>query len=182
MVQDLAFTYHTIHYRAGRVDNWPLIIDSTLEIEKLIYPAGWAPKDLSGPFNDHNNYDVAMIFAYGWPHMIKSQKVRVRDRLQAMLTWCLTMSIDGDGFKLNGNSPVDAYYFGVRFLDRVGLWDPAKRFWLHRAPDMPPGFPTPYELAVKLLETFESLNDKSSGGSTIRAILRTAACTSVNIK
>lgn len=178
-VQDLSFTYHTIHYRAGRVDHWPLIIDSTLEIEKLIYPAGWAPKDLSGPFNDHNNYDVTMIFAYGWPHMFKSQKVRVRERLQAMLAWCLTKSIeDGKGFRLNGSSPADAYYFGVRFLDRVGLWDPAKRFWLHRAPALPAGTPPPHQLCVNLLKTFDALNDKSAASATVRSILQTAICTS----
>jgi hypothetical protein len=177
MVQDLAFTFHVINYRAGNVGKWPLIIDSTLEIEKLIYPAGWAPKG-GGPYNNHNNYDVAVIFALGWPHMSSSQKARVRDRLKSMLDWCLTTSLDANGFKLDGNSPADAYYYGVRFLDRVGLWDPAKRFWLHRAPALPAGLPPPLDLSVKLLQSFEKLNDKSAESDTVRAILRTAACTS----
>jgi hypothetical protein len=177
MVQDLSFTFHVINYRAGNVDKWPLIVDSTLEIEKLVYPAGWAPKS-GGPFNNHNNYDVAVIFALGWPHMSSAQKTRVRDRLQAMLDWCLTKSLDADGFKSDGGSPADAYYYGVRFLDRVGLWDSAKRFWLHRAPAMPADLPSPHDLAVKLLQSFEKLNDRSAEGATVRAVLRTAACTS----
>jgi hypothetical protein len=95
-----------------------------------------------------------------------------------MLDWCLTMSLDGDGFKPEGGSPAAAYYYGVRFLDRLGLWDPAKRFWLHRAPGMPAGLPSPHDLAVMLLQSFENLNDRSAEGDTVRAVLRTAACTS----
>jgi hypothetical protein len=75
MVQDLSFTFHIINYRSGNVENWPLIIDSTLEIETLTYPAGWKPKK-GGPYNNHNNYDVAVIFALGWPHMNGDQKVK----------------------------------------------------------------------------------------------------------
>jgi hypothetical protein len=151
MVQDLSFTFHIINYRAGNVENWPPVIDSTLEIETLTYPAGWKPNN-GRPYNNHNNYDVALIFALGWPHMNGNQKLRVRDRLQKMLNWCLSTAMDANGFKSDGGSPADTYYYGVRFLDRLGLWDPTKClvllassstaylvcFWLHRPPPTSP--------------------------------------------
>ncbi len=42
-VQDLSLTFHVIQYRSGNIANWPLVIDSTLAIKNLIYPAGWRP-------------------------------------------------------------------------------------------------------------------------------------------
>ena len=175
MVQDLSFTFHVIQYRAGDIPNWPVVVDSTLAIKKLTYPAGWKP-DSAEPYSNHNNYDVVTIFQFGWPHIDRRRKDLVRREIQAMLEWCLTSSVSGDGFKLDGESPIDSYYFGVRFLDRVGFWDPAKRFWSRALPSLPPNAPGPAEVCKRLTRGFETLKDTSEEAATVRAILKSAAC------
>lgn len=127
---DLSITYHTIAYRHGQVAYWPQIIDTTLRIRNDPYPFGWLHR---GHLNNHNNYDVARILKYGWPHMSDSQKREAGDAIGEMLAWTLTESLDPDGsFKTDPTffSSVSAdYYFGVSFLDEIGFWNPAERFW-----------------------------------------------------
>ncbi len=180
MVQDLSFTFHVINYRAGVIARWPLVIDTTLAIKDLAYPAGWRPND-GTLYNNHNNYDVALIFALGWPHMTAAQKASVRREIQDLLKWCLTLSVerqsDGSlGFKRVEASAVDDYYFGVRFLDRVGVWDRAKRFWSRQDPDLPASAPSPRELCLGLQSGFKKVDDKSEEADTVRAVLRAAVC------
>ena len=170
-VQDLSMTFHVIQYRSGHITNWPAVIDSTLAIKDLIYPAGWRP-DAQTQYNNHNNYDVLTIFYYGWPHMTTKQKQDARNEIAAMLDWCLTKSLPGNASDAASTSMLDTYYFAVRFLDRVGFWDPAKRFWLHKAPDVPEGSPAPYELARRLQDGFAGLHDTSEEGNTVRELLR----------
>ena len=171
-VQDLSFTFHVIQYRSGNVENWPQIIESTHKIKTLTYPAGWKPRK-GGPFNDHNNYDVAAIFAYGWPHMTGDQKDRTRDAIREMLKWCLTQSLKGDGFGGTEDEQLENYYFGVRFLDRVGVWDAGKRFWSGRKLKLPNGL-EPAKLAERLAKGFKPHNDGSEAADTVHSILAAA--------
>jgi hypothetical protein len=173
MVQDLSFTFHVIQYRSGDIPNWPAVTESTLEIKDLTYPAGWKPRN--GPaYSNHNNYDVLTIFRYGWPRMTGDQQLRVRNEIGAMLDWCLTESVSGDGFLVQDESAIDTYYFGVRFLDRIGFWDPSKRFWSQTPPSLPSGAPTPHELCERLQRGFDKLNDASEEGATVKMLLKVA--------
>jgi hypothetical protein len=166
-----------IQYRNGNVANWPLLVESTLAIKDLVYPAGWRP-DSKTQYNNHNNYDLLTIFFYGWPHMNADQKRRARIEIAAMLEWCLTQSLREDGFDPAGGSAIDAYYFGVRFLDRAGFWDPDKRFWLHRMPELPKGTGSAEEICRRLQEGFARLRDQSEEGETVAKLLKVAACLS----
>ena len=125
---DLSFTFHIISYRHGNVNYWPQIIQTTLEIQDQPYPFGFA-----GSFTNHNDYDVAKILRYAWPWMSVEQQANAAALIDEMLRWTLTSSLQRDGsFKVVplAFSSVDAdFYFGVAFLDVVGYWDPAKRFW-----------------------------------------------------
>ena len=58
---DLSQTYHIVAYRKGAVNHWPQIIETTLAIKDLPYPFGWRR---NGQYSNHNNYDVARIFAW----------------------------------------------------------------------------------------------------------------------
>lgn len=178
-VQDLSFTYHTINYRGGHVDNWPTIIETTLDIEPLKYPMGWTPK-AGGQYSHHNNYDVVSIFMYGWPHMDGGQKARVRQKIDEMLAWCLTRQVTPEGGLLPepDTAMADSYYYAVRFLDRLGYWDELRRFWSRKAPPLPPGFASAGELARKLSANFETLGDHSDESATVRSTLKTAICLS----
>ena len=127
---DLSITYHTIAYRDGQVNYWPQIIDTTLRISDDPYPYGWLH---DGHFTNHNNYDVARILRYGWPHMTTLQKQLAREAISRMLDWTLEESLGTDGtFKIDPtffSSLAADYYFGVSFLDAIGFWDRTKRFW-----------------------------------------------------
>lgn len=178
-VQDLSFTFHVINYRQGNVANWPTIIDTTLDIEPLIYPAGWTPSN-GAKRSHHNNYDVATIFALGWPHMTADQKKTVRVRIRQLLQWCLG-EITAGGFNAETDTaPADTYYYGVRFLDRLGFWDSQRRFWSRSAPDLPDWMGSPGKLAALLLDKLTALNDRTSETDTAMAILQTAKCAATN--
>ena len=127
---DLSITYHTISYRKGDVNHWPQIVDTTFQIKNEPYPYGWIH---DGRMNNHNNYDVARIWRYGWPHMTAADKTRARDELDAMLDWSLNQSLRPDGsFETDPtffSSLAADYYFGVSFLDQVGFFDKKRRFW-----------------------------------------------------
>ena len=130
---DLSVTFHIISYRRGKVNHWPEIIRTTLAIENEPYPFGW--KHPGGP-NNHNNYDIVTLFRYGWAHMSPEEKQKAYAKIEDMLQWTLTSSLQDNGsFKTVPSffSSVGAdYYFGVSFLREVGFWDPALRFWTSR--------------------------------------------------
>jgi hypothetical protein len=130
---DLSFTFHIISYRRGKVDRWPAIIETTLASADEPYPFGWRYK---GEFTNHNNYDVAKIFQYGWPHMNADQRKSAAAAIDEMLHWTLTSSLQTNGsFKTVPtffSSTGADFYFGVSFLQAIGFWDAEKRFWTER--------------------------------------------------
>jgi hypothetical protein len=127
---DLSYTFHIISYRRGNVDHWPEIIETTMAIENEPYPFGWKHED---SYVNHNNYDVAKIFRYGWPHMSPEQKRRAASKIRDMLHWTLNSSLQDDGsfqtVPAFFSSVGAEFYFGVSFLQTIGFWDESKRFW-----------------------------------------------------
>lgn len=128
---DLSMTYHIVAYTKGKgIEDWPQIIATTFAIEPEAYPYGWRHQ---GRYNNHNNYDVAKIYKYGWPHMSESQRVEARSQLASMVAWSLSDTVQADGsFEHDptfSDSLADEFYFGVSFLDVVGYWQPERRFW-----------------------------------------------------
>jgi len=135
---DLSMTFHMARYLDGGIAYWPQLIDTLLRIRDQRYPNGWL--DEIG-MTSHNNYDVAILFQLGWPHMRSDQHRRAEQELARLLDWCLTCSIAPDGdlvVRAIGESVPESYYFTVAFLDTVGYFDHAKRFWTERRfPDAP---------------------------------------------
>lgn len=127
---DLSYTFHITSYRKGQVKRWPQIIETTFANKVRAYPAGWLH---NGHFNNHNNYDVAKIFRFGWPHMTMAEKTQARAEIRRMLDWCLTHSMDNNGgFVMDAsyyNSVEACYYFGISFLEEIGVFDPDRCFW-----------------------------------------------------
>jgi hypothetical protein len=178
MVQDLSFTFHIVNYRSGNVPRWPEIVDTTLAIKPIHFPMGWmpggtAPNDI---YNNHNNYDVVQILFFGWPYMSQDQKKKAHKEISCMLEWCLTRCLQGDAFApMDGGdkATLDDFYFGVRFLDRVGFWDRTKRFWTHRIDIQKP---TPDEVCTRLKRGFTAVADDSEFAETVAFILQSASC------
>jgi len=132
---DLSMTYHIVSYTKGKVEHWPEIIATTFEIESKPYPYGWQHQ---GRYNNHNIYDVARIYKFGWPHMTEPQRTTARAQIEAMLEWSLSNTLGPHGTFAHdpsfSDSLADEFYFGVSFLDVVGYWQPKRRFW-RQGPD-----------------------------------------------
>jgi len=123
---DLSITYHIVKARKGRINHWPELIATTFAIRDHAYPFGWLS---DGRWTNHNNYDLARIFEYAWPHLDEAQRREVKALMQEMLDWSFAESIHETyrGFKFQPelSSSVGAeLYFGVSFLDAVGYFDP----------------------------------------------------------
>jgi hypothetical protein len=135
---DLSLTFHMARYLEGRIGYWPQLIDTLFGIRDHRYPHGWL--DEVG-MTCHNNYDVAVLLQLGWSHMRADQHRRGSEELGRLLDWCLTTAIASDGeivARAVGESLSESYYFAVAFLDTVGYFDPARRFWTDRLfPDAP---------------------------------------------
>ncbi len=135
---DLSMTFHMARYLEGRIGHWPQLIDTLIEIRDGRYPNGWL--DDNGLTN-HNNYDVVVLFQLGWPQMRLAQRERARREIARLLSWCLETAIAEDGAvmaRAAGESLPESYYFATAFLDTVGFFDSAKRFWNDRRfPDAP---------------------------------------------
>ena len=126
---DLSLTFHMARYLGGAIGYWPQLIDTLLAIRDRRYPNGWL--DEIG-MTSHNNYDVAVLMQLGWPHMRPDQRRRAKEELARLLDWCLTAAIATDGqiaARARGESLPESYYFTIAFLDTVGYFDRAKRFW-----------------------------------------------------
>lgn len=127
---DLSLTYHQIAYHTDAIHHWPQIIDTTMAIRDRAYPYGWLTY---GHFNNHNNYDVVRTLRFAWPHATDAERQAIRKVIGTMLQWCLDHSLMPDGsFKPDGtfyDSLGARYYYGVSFLDAVGYWNKAHRFW-----------------------------------------------------
>jgi hypothetical protein len=126
---DLSLTFHMARYLEGAIGSWPQLIDTLLSIRDRRYPNGWL--DEIG-MTSHNNYDVTVLLQLGWPHMRPDQRRHAEQELTRLLDWCLTAAIAPDGeivARARGESLPESYYFTIAFLDTVGYFDPAKRFW-----------------------------------------------------
>jgi hypothetical protein len=120
-------------YLEGRIGYWPQLIDTLIRIRDDRYPNGWL--DEIG-MTSHNNYDVATLFQLGWPQMRPDQRRRAEQELGRLVDWCLATAIGPDGkivARAIGESLPEGYYFTIAFLDTVGYFDPAKRFWTDRS-------------------------------------------------
>jgi hypothetical protein len=135
---DLSLTFHMTRYLEGGIGYWPQLIDTLFEIRDDRYPNGWL--DETGVSN-HNNYDVATLFRFGWPAMREDQRRRAGAELNRLVDWCLQTAIAPDGrvmARAKGESLAEGYYFAIAFLDTVGCFEPAQRFWTDRTfPDEP---------------------------------------------
>jgi hypothetical protein len=135
---DLSLTFHMARYLEGRIGYWPQLIDTLINIRDDRYPNGWL--DEIG-LTSHNNYDVAILLQLGWPQMRPDQRARAKEELGRLVDWCLTTAIATDGkivARASGESLPESYYFTIAFLETVGYFDPAKRFWTDRSfPDAP---------------------------------------------
>jgi hypothetical protein len=130
---DLSLTFHMARYLEGRIGYWPQLIDTLFEIRDDRYPNGWL--DEAGMSN-HNNYDIATLIALGWHEMRTDQQQRARAELSRLLDWSLKATISRDGrvvIRAKNESLAEGYYFAIAFLDTVGYFDQAKRFWTDRA-------------------------------------------------
>jgi hypothetical protein len=127
---DLSITFHVVSYLRGQINLWPQLLATLRASKDEPYPYGWLH---NGGYVNHNNYDVARILSYGWPHMSPRDRAFFNDELNAMLGWTLTRSLTEDGqfrrVPAFFESLSSDYYYGVAFLDVIGFWDPKKRFW-----------------------------------------------------
>jgi hypothetical protein len=128
--RDLSMTYHIIAYTKGRVERWPEILETTAAIESEPYPYGWRH---NGQYNNHNLYDVAKIYKYGWSYMSETEQTKTRAQIESMVEWSLANTVGPDyTFEHDptfSDSLADEYYFGISFFDVVGYWQPKRRFW-----------------------------------------------------
>jgi hypothetical protein len=148
---DLSLTFHMARYLEGKIGYWPQLIDTLIEIRDDRYPNGWL--DEVGLTN-HNNYDVATLFRLGWPKLRADQRRRARVELDRLLGWCLAIAIATDGTvvaRAKSESLSEGYYFTIAFLDTVGYFDPAKRFWTDSAWPEAPGLRARLEPHVRRL-------------------------------
>ena len=127
---DLSLTYHQVAYHPDHIEHWSEIIATTLRIKDKPYPYGWIA---DGQWNNHNNYDVARILRVAWPYATDGERQAIREDIGAALEWCLRSSLrPGGSFQqVPGfyNSVSADYYFGVSFLDEIGFWNKANRYW-----------------------------------------------------
>lgn len=129
---DLSLTFHMARYLDGKIGFWPQLIDTLIDIRDDRYPNGWLDEE---GVTSHNNYDVAVLFGLGWPHMRPGQRARARQQLDRLLGWCLDTAIAADGTvvaRAVGESLPDSYYFTIAFLDTIGFFNIRKRFWTDR--------------------------------------------------
>jgi len=129
---DLSLTFHMARYLEGGIGYWPELIDTLMAIRDSRYPNGWLDDD---GLTSHNNYDVATLLQLGWLQMRPDQRQHARAELDRLLGWCLATAIAPDGIvvaRAKSESLSEGYYFTIAFLDTVGYFDPAKRFWIDR--------------------------------------------------
>ncbi len=129
---DLSLTFHMARYLEGDIAHWPQLIDTLIAICDGRYPNGWL--DDTGLTN-HNNYDVAVLFRLGWDKIGPEEQFRAARELDRLVDWCRTCAIAADGrvvLRASGESVPESYYFTAAFLNSVGYFDKAKRFWTDR--------------------------------------------------
>jgi hypothetical protein len=148
---DLSLTFHMARYLEGKISYWPQLIDTLFEIRDDRYPNGWLDDE---GLTSHNNYDVATLLKLGWDQMRGDQRRRATAELDRLLGWCLTSAIAADGtlmVRAKSESLTEGYYFTIAFLDTVGYFDPAKRFWTNCELPEAPGLRARLERHVRRL-------------------------------
>jgi hypothetical protein len=173
-IQDLSFSFHNVHYWLEAkipIQRTDLIVDSILAVEDKIFPYGWST-GLTGrlqQYSNHNNYDVLILLTSGWEATMR--KNEVARKLQMLLDWCLTESLQSDYFATpDGKLTSDSYYYGVRFLEDIGFWGKGPPFW-----PMKPvaGAPDPTALAQALFRKFvRAVDDGSQLAEQVKTILK----------
>jgi len=136
---DLSLTFHMARYVPHLVRCWPRLIGTLLAMKNGTYPQGWL--DRGTEMTDHNNYDVVELFCRGWIWMEPRQREAASAEVGRMLDWCLKNSVTADGGLVSpdDSDPVpDSFYYAASFLDTIGYFDRAKRFWTRFDP---PGDP-----------------------------------------
>jgi hypothetical protein len=133
--RDLSLTFHMARYVPHLVRWWPRLIDTLLAIRTETYPQGWLNSGTT--MSDHNNYDVAELFYRGWLRMVPRQRGAASQAVKELLDWCLTNSVRPDGSLVDPDKsdPLpDSFYYAASFLDTIGYFDKAKRFWTKNTP------------------------------------------------
>jgi hypothetical protein len=136
---DLSITYHVVHARRGQVRHWPELIETTFAIREQAYPYGWLS---DGHWTNHNNYDLARLFRYAWPHMSDPQRRDAARTMREMLGWSFEETVQPDyrGFrhdpKLSSSLGAE-FYFGASFLVAAGLFDREPWYGAIRRPAPP---------------------------------------------
>lgn len=129
---DLSITFHIVSYLKGKVPRLGRIAWNTYQIRDDPYPLGLIEE---GTYMNHHNYDAVRLFSYGWPTLDVNKRKLISSEINKMLNWCLASSLRSDGsFPLtpSEDSPAEAYYFGVSFLNETGFFQKSKRFWTEK--------------------------------------------------
>ena len=156
---DLSMTFHMARYMDGAIDHWPALIRHLIAIKDRQYPHGWLDAD---GMTSHNNYDVVTLFRLGWPKLDTDERAAVAVENARLLAWALGTALGPDGTiktRADGESWPDALYFTVGFLDEMGFFDPAKRYWT----DQP--LPDPARIRAGLLAQLRQLPHGDPMGS-----------------
>ena len=128
-MDDMGMTFHVVSDLNGQVEHLNLIAKRLLQLDRVEFPAGIK---FDGHYENHLNWDAVKIFRYAWPTLDETTRRQVRTEISRMLDWCLTNSYQPDGsFKVSDldDTPGDAYYYGVSFLQEAGYFQSKKRFW-----------------------------------------------------
>jgi len=129
-VNDLSITFHLVSYLRDSMTNLGPVAAHLLAVKKLDYPIGWMEE---GRYTNHNNMDVVTLFGIAWAAMDDAQKREASEEIRRMLEWCLQDSLQPDGsFKAvqgSSDSLEENNGWGIAFLERIGYFDRARRFW-----------------------------------------------------
>ena len=136
---DLSITYHIVHARRGNVRHWPELLRTTFAIRDQAYPFGWRS---DGRWTNHNNYDLAMLFRYGWQHMDDRQREETARTLQAMVDWSFKDTVPPDHRGFRGDPELSSslgadFYFGVSFLVAADFFAPEPWYGVLERPASP---------------------------------------------
>ncbi len=165
-VPDLSTTFHIVSYLQGHVPYLNRIVATTLAVKDLDSPVGLTYK---AQHYNHNCVDAVELFKWGWPTATDEQRKAIAAAIQQMLDRCLAESLQPDGsFKhLEADQSIEeATYFGVEFLDRIGFFNKAKRFWTDKE------FPQADEVRERIIGFIERHRTTgAAGGGDYKTLL-----------
>jgi hypothetical protein len=94
-MDDVGITFHVVSDLHGQVEQLDRIAKRLLQLDRLNFPAGIR---FDGHYESHLNWDAVKIFRIGWPYLDDVTKQQARNEISRMLQWCLTQSLQPDGF------------------------------------------------------------------------------------